>query len=152
MSEFEIRAVPKQPTAAINLTCPTEQIGETMGQAFPKVFEAVAKAGLAPAGAPLARYFSFGSPVIEFECAIPVAVPFKGDGDVQPSEIGGGDAAFGLHVGPYDTIGQTWEAMMAWVTEQGCAPGGPGWEYYLTDPSEEPDPAKWVTEVYMPVA
>jgi len=152
MSEFAIRDVPKQHTAAIRLTCPMEAIGETMGQAFPKIFHAVTAAGVEPAGAPLTRYFSFGGPTIEFECAIPVAAPFGGEGEVQASEIGGGDAAFAVHVGPYDTIGQTWEALTEWVKEQGREPGGPGWEYYLTDPGDEPDPAKWVTEVYMPVA
>jgi effector-binding domain-containing protein len=152
MTDFAIRDVPRQPTAAIRLDCPPEGIGEAMAQAFPRIYEAVTKAGGGPAGAPLARYFSFGGPTIEFECAIPVAAPFAPEGDVQPSEVGGGEAAFTLHVGPYDTISQTWEALGEWVEGQGREPAGPGWEYYLTDPSEEPDPAKWVTEVYMPVA
>lgn len=152
MSDFAIRSVPQQHTATIKLSCPMEEIGETMGQAFPKLYHAVTKDGGAPAGAPLARYFSFGGPVIEFECAVPVSTPIPGDGDVEPGEIGGCEAAFGVHVGPYDTIGQTWEAIGEWVKGEGRTPEGFGWEYYLTDPSEEPDPAKWVTEVYMPVA
>lgn len=152
MSEYEIRPVPKYHTAAIKLSAPMDSIGDVMAQAFPKLFHALTKAGAAPAGPPLARYFSFGGPVIEFECAVPVATPFAGDGEVQPGEVGGGDAAVAVHLGPYDTISQTWEAMTAWVEEQGRVPAGPGWEYYLTDPSEEPDHAKWVTEVYMPVA
>jgi effector-binding domain-containing protein len=152
MTEFAIRDVPSQPTAAVRITTPRENIGEAMAEAFPRVFAAVTKAGGTPAGAPLARYFSFGGPTIEFECAIPVAAPFTAEGDVVPSEVGGGDAAFAVHVGPYDTIGQTWEALTNWVTEQGRTPEGPGWEHYLTDPGEEPDPAKWVTEVYVPLA
>ncbi len=56
-----------------------------------------------------------------------------------------------MHVGPYDTIGATWDAMGNWVEEQGRAPADPAWESYLTDPSEEPNPARWMTEVYMPV-
>jgi len=149
MTDFAIRDVPRQDTAAIRLTCPMEGIGEAMGLTFPRIFEAVTKAGSAPAGAPLARYFSFGGPTIEFECAIPVAAPFAADGDVRPSEVGGGEAAFAVHVGPYDTIHQTWQALTDWVKDQGREPDVVGWEFYLTDPGEEPDPAKWVTEVYM---
>ena len=89
--------------------------------------------------------------MIEFECAIPVAAPFAGHGDVKPGSVGGGEAVVCTHVGPYDTIGQTWEAMMAWVERTGTDAGRRGWESYLTDPGEEPDPAKWVTEVCMPL-
>jgi effector-binding domain-containing protein len=152
MLAFEIRTIPLQPIAAMHLSVPQEEIGEAMSRAFPAIFEAVGAAGATPAGPPMARYFDFGDPIIDFECAIPVAAPFAGHGDVQPSSVGGGEAAVCLHVGPYDTISQTWEAMTAWVGEQGRSPGGPGWESYLTGPDEEPDPSKWVTEVCMPLA
>ena len=152
MPEFEIRSVPSQHIAAIKLRASMDAIGESMSRAFPKVFDAISKAGVAPAGPPLARYFSFGGPTIDFECAVPVATPFTGQGDVQPGQIGGDEAAHATHVGPYDTIGQTWGALMAWLEAQGHKPAGPGWESYVTDPSEELDPTKWVTEVYSPVA
>jgi len=153
MPEFEIRSIPQQHIAAIRLSAAMDQIGEVMGQAFPRLYHAVTETGAVPVGPPLARYFSFGGPIIEFECAIPVEAPFAGasDGAVESGEIGGGEAAVGMHVGPYDTIGGTWEAMAAWAEEQGRVPADPGWESYLTDPGEEPDAAKWMTEVYMPV-
>jgi effector-binding domain-containing protein len=152
MPEFEIRTIPQQHTAAIALETPMAEIGESMGKAFPTIFHAVTSAGATPVGPPLARYFTFGEPTIDFECAIPVATPFSADGEVKPSSVGGGEAAMGTHLGSYDTIGQTWEALMGWVEEQGRTPSGPGWESNLTDPGAEPDPAKWVTEVCMPVA
>jgi effector-binding domain-containing protein len=34
---------------------------------------------------------------------------------------------------------------------QGRRPASTMWEVYLTDPEEEPDPARWRTEVYWPV-
>jgi effector-binding domain-containing protein len=151
MTDFEIRFIPAQHTAALRLNAPMDEIGESMGQAFPRIYQAVTEAGVTPTGTPLARYFSFGGPIIDFECAIPVAEPFAGSDEVRAGTVGGGEAVVGTHVGPYDTIGQTWEALMAWLTEQGREPAGPGWESYLTDPSAEPDPAKWVTEVCLPV-
>lgn len=152
MPEFEIKTVPLQHIAAIGLSSSKEEIGETMSQAFPKVFHAITEAGVAPAGPPLARYFTFGGPSIDFECAIPVATPLAGEGEVQPGQIGGGEAAVARHVGPYDTIGQTWQALMGWLEAQGRKPAGPGWESYVTDPSEELDPTKWETELCQPVA
>ena len=151
MTDFEIRTTTRQHTAAIKMTRPVTQIGPAMGEAFPKIYHAVVSAGLEPAGMPLARYYDFGETETTFECAIPVPAAFAPTGEVVASSVGGGEAAFGLHVGPYDTIGETWSAIMAWVAEQGRAPAGPTWEIYVDDPQETtPDQLK--TEVYIPLA
>jgi effector-binding domain-containing protein len=55
-------------------------------------------------------------------------------------------------VGPYDTLGETYAALMRWIGEQGRVVAGPMWEVYWTDPGTEPDPARWRTEVIIPVA
>ncbi len=151
MSEFEIRQTSEQPTAAIRMTRPRSQIGPAMGEAFPKIYHAVVSSGVEPAGEPLARYFDMDDDAPTFECAIPVSGPFTTSGEVQPSSVGGGEAAFAVHVGPYDTISQTWEALMAWVTEQGRTPAGPFWERYIDDP-EEVDASALHTELYIPVS
>ena len=151
MSDFEIRSVPRMDTAVVTASAAPDAIGESMAQVLPKAFEAVAKSSATPAGPPFARYFSFGGATIEYEGGVPVAAPFVGDGEVKPSELGGGEAAVAMHLGSYDTISDTWGALSKWVENQGRKPAGPGWESYLTDPGEEPDPSKWVTEVYLPV-
>jgi len=56
-----------------------------------------------------------------------------------------------VHVGPYDTLSSTYEALQAWIETQGRTPATAMWEVYLTDPDQEPDPSKWRTEVYWPV-
>jgi len=58
-----------------------------------------------------------------------------------------GRAAEAMHVGPYDTLSQTYDEVMRWVQEHGMHPGTDMWEYYLSDPSTEPDPASWRTRV-----
>ena len=151
MTEFEIRPTTQQHTAAIRMTRPVSQIGPAMGEAFPKIYHAVVSAGMEPAGMPLARYFDFGEQETTFECAIPLATEFPATGEVEASSVGGGEAAFAVHVGPYETIGETWGQMMAWVAGQGRAPAGPTWEIYLDDPQEvAPDQLK--TELYVPLA
>ena len=56
-----------------------------------------------------------------------------------------------VHAGPYETLGQTHNAVQAWIREQGLAPAGVPWEVYVTDPMATPDTADWRTEVYWPV-
>ena len=47
-------------------------------------------------------------------------------------------------MGPYETLGATYDAMNTWLENSPdyVANGGP-WELYITDPSAEPDPARW---------
>ena len=152
MSEFEIRSVPRQDTAVVRVTTTPEAIAESMGQALSKAYAAATSSGGAVVGPPFTRYFSFGE-TIDYEAGVPVAAPFEpaGDDEVKPAEIGGGEAAVAMHVGPYDTISETWEALSTWVETQGRKVASPPWEAYLTDPSTEPDPANWRTEVYQPL-
>jgi effector-binding domain-containing protein len=56
-----------------------------------------------------------------------------------------------MHVGPYDTLHETYSAMQAWIVSQERRPSSFMWEVYLTDPEQEPDPARWQTEIYWPV-
>lgn len=56
-----------------------------------------------------------------------------------------------IHRGPYDGLPATFQAVEAWVREEGRSPGGPPMEIYLTDPGEHPDPATWETQVVLPV-
>jgi effector-binding domain-containing protein len=151
MPGFEFRRTSEQHTAAIRMTRPVAQVGAAMAEAFPKIYHAVVSSGVEPAGEPLARYFDMDAEAMIFECAVPVPGPFPGADEVQPSTVGGGEVAFAVHVGPYDTIGQTWEALMAWLTEQGKAPAGPTWEVYIDDPQEIPE-SELKTELYIPVS
>ena len=151
MPDFEIRPTSQQHTAAIRMTRAVSRIGPAMGEAFPKIYHALISSGVEPAGMPLARYFDFGTEETTFECAVPVAAPFEASEEVQPSTVGGGEAAFALHVGPYEAIGETWQALVTWVSEQGRVPAGPTWEVYLDDPQETPE-AELKTELYVPLA
>ena len=151
MTDFEFRQTAEQPTAAIRMTRPVSQIGPAMGEAFPKLYHAVVTSGVEPAGMPLSRYFDFGPEETTFECAIPFVAPFAPTSEVQASSVGGGEAACALHVGPYDTLSETWQALTAWVAEQGRQPSGPFWEIYLNEP-QEVDASELKTELYIPLA
>ena len=150
MPSYEIRFIPGQGAAVVSVSTTPANIGESMGTALAQAFQAVADSGAVPAGPPFARYFSFGE-TIEYEAGLPLTAPFKAGAEVRASHIGGGEAAVAMHVGPYDTIEQTYVALTAWLEDQGRTPAGPMWESYLTSPDEEPDPAKWLTEVHVPV-
>jgi effector-binding domain-containing protein len=40
-----------------------------------------------------------------------------------------------------------YQALASWVSEHGGELAGDAWEVYLSDPSAQPDPATWRTEI-----
>lgn len=55
------------------------------------------------------------------------------------------------YMGPYDQIAQAYYELESRMQEMGLEMAGDPWETYMTDPSMEPDPAKWLTVVSWPV-
>jgi effector-binding domain-containing protein len=41
--------------------------------------------------------------------------------------------------------------MIEWMSEHNLVPSDEMWEFYLTDPADQPDPQKWETKVVWPV-
>jgi hypothetical protein len=62
------------------------------------------------------------------------------------------DAAWGVHIGPYDTIAQSYTKQQTWMAAQGHGPATEMWECYLSDPKVDPDPATWRTRIVCPLA
>jgi len=88
---------------------------------------------------------------------VPVAAPVDGDGDVISGVLPGGRYATLTHMGhPSELIDATKE-LLDWAASQDLtwdmSPGETGdrWvsrlEIYLTEPREEPDMSKWVTQL-----
>jgi effector-binding domain-containing protein len=88
---------------------------------------------------------------------VPVAAVTDGDGEVISGVLPAGRYATVTHVGhPSELLGVT-KALRDWAAEQGLAwdmsPDGDGerWgsrlEISLSDPRQEPDMSKWVTQL-----
>lgn len=56
-----------------------------------------------------------------------------------------------MHIGPYDTLRQSYESIAAWMSQNDIIPGAEMWERYLSDPMKEPDSSKWQTKIVWPV-
>ncbi|MAX81010.1 MAG: hypothetical protein CL843_12660 [Crocinitomicaceae bacterium] len=79
----------------------------------------------------------------------PETVPDESGYEVKQSYEG--TAVKGTHKGNYDNLGSTWESLYAYVGKEGLEFNGSPWEVYVTDPGQEPDTSKWITEIYIPV-
>jgi effector-binding domain-containing protein len=149
--EFEIKDFPIQPAATIRTTTTADGLREFFDDALPAVASHLAGAGIEPAGPPFALFHEYDPEKVDLETGFPVAEPIE-DGDrVRASDLPGGRAVVTWHVGPYEGLGDAHNEVNAYIEEQGLEPAGPAWEVYWTDPSAEPDPSKWRTEVIWPI-
>jgi len=147
----------RQPYVAIRGHVTMAEIG-ALAVRTPEVFAWLGARGIAPAGPPFLKYNVIDMMrQLEIDNGVPVAAPVDGDGDVIAGAIPAGRYVTLTHVGhPSELMGAT-KTLLDWAAGQGLAfdvspdVAGERWgsrvEYYLTDPREEPDMTKWVTEL-----
>jgi effector-binding domain-containing protein len=149
-SKIELRVLRSHQTASVRHEVPRDGLPEAIGQTFRAVREVLAHQAVEADGAPFARYHSFGD-TIDLEAGLMVSGLIVPSGEVKPGELPAGPAAIAIHAGPYETLGATYEAMQRWLDASTYQPNGGPWELYITDPSAEPDPSRWLTEVIFPL-
>lgn len=142
--------------AGLPVTVTMDNFAQAIDAGYPELFGWLGERGIAPAGPPIIVYHVIDMDAeMEVELGVPVAAPVTGDGKVRPGELPGGRYVTLLHTGHYDGLVGANAALQQWAAEQGIALASSAdkrnWrgrvEHYLTDPSAEPDPAKWLTEV-----
>lgn len=152
----------EQPTAVLRETVPMNALRDFFDRAYRTVMEAVQQQNVQLAGPPFALYRGMPTDVVDVEAGFPLAAPYPGGGGSggdrgsEPSVTAGvlpaGRALQAMHVGPYETLPETYNAVMARMQAEGLTPGDAMWEYYLSDPAAEPDPSAWKTLIVWPVA
>jgi len=149
--DMEIHELHPQEVAIVRVDVPLPELPDAIGGALREVHEQMSAAGVALAGPPFTRYPSLEPDAVTAECGFPVMRPAPAVGRVAPSQLVGGSVASIIHLGPYETLDQTYDQLQRAMDAAGIHPAGPMWEIYWTDPSMEPDPARWRTEIIVPL-
>jgi effector-binding domain-containing protein len=123
---------------------------------FSDIIMLMGKKGIAPVGAPFAYWHNMNSEsmsrgVFDMECGFSIGKPVEGEGQIRSSKLPGGKVITALHVGPYETLAETYGLIQAWIKENGYQVEEDMWETYLTNPCEVPDKSKWMTEIFWPI-
>lgn len=145
----EVRLVrePARRMAVVRDVAPEDRIGEVTSACVARLIDAVFGADAAPGdederpvgGPSLGTLIGLFPLDLAPEIAISVAMETSADvPGTSPDVLPGGLCAAVTHVGPYDQIGLTAYALLAWVGDHGHTPAGPLREVYISDPARTP--------------
>jgi len=158
LREPKVETRPEQPTISI----PIEVTLREWGRANALVSETLQWLlgnGLEPAGPPFFRYHVIGDQDIPFRLDVgwPVGSAVSGDERVRAGVIPAGSYVSSIHKGHPDELLWSLASLANWITERGLMPAleateaGIKWqgryEFYLTNPEEQPDLDQWEIEI-----
>ena len=158
--EIETRA--EQPYVAVKAKVTMGEIA-AFARRFGEVFGWLDSHGLAPAGPPFFKYNVIDmARELEMEAGVPIATATDGDDQIVAGVLPAGRYATLTHVGHPSELMAATKALLDWAAEQGLtwdvtpSEDGDRWacrlENYLTDPDQEPDMSKWVTQLAFKLA
>lgn len=120
-------------------------------EAYGKLGRFLQDHGIKMQGSPLTITTSYDKDGWVFDAAVPVdRTDAANRDDIQSGATYAGPALQFVHVGPYDTIGDTIVKAYAWATVQGYKPAGRLIEDYISDPGSTP-PDQLQTRLTIPV-
>jgi effector-binding domain-containing protein len=126
-----------------------KELPDFFGRAFAAVSSALEAQRVQPAGPPFALYRGTPTETVDVEAGFPVSTTVAAANGVVAGILPACRAVEAMHVGSYDTLGTTYEAVKQRMQEDGLMAADDMWEYYLSDQST--DPETWRTLVVWPV-
>src|SRR5690606_24034593 len=121
---------------------------------MPKVGRYVAENNISTAGMPFTLYHSWDerNGTTLFSCAVPTtARVITESNDILSGQLEPFKALKVTLTGDYSNLEEAWEKAYLYIEENKLerAENAPMLEYYTTDPGDEPNPANWITELYI---
>ena len=147
-----------QPYVAIRKKVSMQEISTLLPPLIPELIGWLGAHQVVPWGAPFFRYLRMEpNDMLDVEVGIPVSAPVLGDERVHPGAIPKGRYLTVTYTGSYAGLRSAHMALEAEAARRGAQwtestdESGPGIgfraEIYITDPTREPNPEKWQTEI-----
>ena len=144
-----VTASPRK-AAVVRFETPIAELRDEIRSGLAEVARSIALNSLFPTGSPFTHYLTWHGEMVVAEVGFPVSGQLVPAGRVVGGELPGGTIASAFHVGPYETIGEAYQRIEAWIRARGKEPGSTMWEAYLRGPGQETDPARFRTEIFWP--
>ncbi len=134
--KIEVNERASQPVMSVRKRTSAGDLPQHLGYAFTAIIDYLQELGEQPVDAPFAAYYNMDMEDLDVEAGFPVAKQLAGRDDIKAGEIPAGKQVSCIHKGPYMEMGPVYEAMQAWMAENGCIPTGLVYEFYYNSPLE----------------
>lgn len=153
--EFSLDELPPRHTLVVRFAVEPSALSGTLAEVLPAVFSHALEQGRVP-GLVFLRTLHADPDRLFVEAGLEVDAPVEHNGGtalgvIAASELPAQRSATVDFYGPYQELPAAHQQLEAWWSQRGLIAAGPPVEYYVTDPTSEPDPSKWLTRVHHPV-
>ncbi len=137
-------------------SCKMAEMESKMGEMMTKVFAYSQQNNIKIAGSPFTIYHKWDEEngTLMFSSCIPTtAKVITTDSNVLTGKLKPFKAVKTILKGDYKNLKEAWDKALKYIPENGLefTEAGPMLESYLTDPITEPNPANWLTEIYLAI-
>lgn len=137
-------------------SCKISDLKSKMTEMLPLVIEYATKNNINMAGAPFVAYHKWDEEnnAVMFSCCVPTTEKIiTTDSSILTGQLLPFKAIKTTLNGDYSNLKETWETATKYIKENGFEEMHdlPALEIYLTDPTSKPNPADWITEIYIPI-
>ena len=132
-------------------SCSLEDVAQRINSLYNELLVFGARSGIDVAVRPIAIYHRLEEKNTVFELGIPVYKQTPVSGRIHFKTMQGREHVVANYYGSYDTLEDGHNAIQQWLLRYRRKFAGSPWEMYVTDPSTEPDPNKWLTRIYYPL-
>ncbi len=148
--QFQIEERAPQPTLAVRARTQVQSLPAFFEKVFGASLQRLGELGQQPAGPPFAIYYNQDMNDLDIEAGFPVTEPVEGNEEITSGMLPGGKMVTGIHLGPYEQVAESWEAISIFAEEQGFETETYGIEFYLNDPTTVP-PEEIQTQIVLPI-
>lgn len=148
--KIEKMAFPARRYAAIEKELTMAEIPPFFQEAFGKISAILSEKGVQMTGAPCGLYFTWDeqNQKTRMAAAIPIATAKALGEDIKVISLPKGMAYVTDYYGPYEKSMPAYMAFDEYFKTNNLVQSTPVIEEYITDPGQEPDPARWLTRIY----
>jgi len=146
----ELEEKDPQPALVIHSRITGQELPAFLGEAYGKIMNFLGPQAESLAIWAFVAFYNMDMQDLEIDAGFTLVKEMAGEGEIQSSFIPGGPQISCMHYGPYEACSEAYEAMNAWISENGHQATGVAYEFYLNDP-QTVSPDQIATQIVFPL-